>query len=168
MLTIQIDFALAKRFDMTYIDADNSKKYPYIVHRSSIGCYERTMAMLIEEYAGAMPLWLAPVQAMILPISDKYADYAGTVKAQMEAAGLRVSIDSRSESIGYKIRSARSERVPYMLIVGEEEAKAGTVSVRSREKGEEGSVAAQDLIARLTAEDKSKYIYHQHMTAEEK
>ena len=168
LLTIQIDFALAKRFDMTYIDADNSKKYPYIVHRSSIGCYERTMAMLIEEYAGAMPLWLAPVQAMILPISDKYADYASTVKAQMEAAGLRVSVDSRSESIGYKIRSARGERVPYMLIVGEEEAKAGTVSVRSREKGEEGSVAAQDFIARLTAEDKSKYIYHQHMTAEEK
>ena len=126
------------------------------------------MAILIDANAGAMTLWLAPVQAMILPISDKYADYAGTVKAQMEAAGLRVSIDSRSESIGYKIRSARSERVPYMLIVGEEEAKAGTVSVRSREKGEEGSVAAQDLIARLTAEDKSKYIYHQHMTAEEK
>lgn len=166
LLTIQIDFALAKRFDMTYIDTDNSKKHPYIVHRSSIGCYERTMAMLIEEYAGALPLWLSPVQALILPISDKFLDYAYDLKTKMEAEGLRVNVDSRSESIGYKIRSARGERVPYMLIVGEEEEKAGRVSVRSREKGDEGSLASGDLIKRLVGEDRSKYIYHQHQVAD--
>lgn len=163
LLTIQIDFALAKRFDMTYVDADNTKKHPYIVHRSSIGCYERTMAMLIEEYAGALPLWLSPVQAIILPISDKFLDYAYELKAKMEAKGLRVNVDSRSESIGYKIRAARGERVPYMLIVGEEEEKAGSVSVRSREKGEEGSIACEQLIDRLLHENESKYIYHKNM-----
>ncbi|RRD94521.1 threonine--tRNA ligase [Clostridiales bacterium COT073_COT-073] len=166
LLTIQIDFALARRFDMTYVDADNTKKHPYIVHRSSIGCYERTMAMLIEEYAGALPLWLSPVQALILPISDKYIDYANELKRRMEWQGLRVQVDTRSESIGYKIRAARGERVPYMLIVGEEEEKADAVAVRSREKGEEGVVSVDELIKRLVEEDRSKYIYHKHMSQE--
>lgn len=166
LLTVQIDFALAKRFEMTYVDQDNSKKYPLIIHRSSIGCYERTIAMLIEKYAGAMPLWLAPTQAIILPISDKYADYAERVAMTLRQEGLRIEVDHRSESIGYKIRSATKERLPYLVIVGEKEATTEQVSVRSREKGEEGTVALADFKERLVSEQMTKYIYHQHKTTE--
>lgn len=134
IITVQIDFSLAHRFEMTYVDKDGEKKYPYIIHRTSIGCYERTLAMLIEKYAGAFPTWLAPVQAKVLPISEKYHDYVEKVTNALRARGVRVEPDYRAEKIGYKIREARMERVPYMLIVGEKEAAENTVSVRSRDR----------------------------------
>lgn len=163
LFTVQIDFALAERFDMSYVDKDNIKKRPYIIHRSSIGCYERTLAMLIEKYAGAFPLWLAPTQVKLLPISDKHQAYADEVAAKLRAVGIRVDVDSRAEKIGYKIREARLERLPYMAIVGQEEEENGTVAIRSREKGDEGSVELDAFISRLVMENATKYIYHQHM-----
>jgi len=166
LFTIQIDFALAERFDMNYVDKDNTKKRPYIIHRSSIGCYERTLAMLIEKYAGAFPLWIAPTQVKLLPISDKYQEYAETVTAKLRAAGVRVDVDNRAEKIGYKIREARIEKLPYMAIVGQDEETNGTISVRSREKGDEGAVSLDEFIARIVTENATKYIYHQHMTEE--
>lgn len=163
LFTIQIDFALAERFDMSYVDKDNTKKRPYIIHRSSIGCYERTLAMLIEKYAGAFPLWIAPVQVKLLPISEKFIDYANEVAKTLRKKGVRVSIDNRAEKIGYKIREARMERAPYMVIVGQNEEEAKTVSVRSREKGDEGSMNLEVFVQRLATEIETKYIYHQHM-----
>jgi len=148
LVTIQLDFALAERFEMTYVAPDGSKKHPVIIHRTSIGCYERTLALLIEKYAAALPTWLAPTQVMVLPISDKYADYARQVEEAMHAAGLRVQTDSRAEKIGYKIREARNERVPYILVVGEKEAADGTVSLRSR-AGEEGAVPLGEAVERI-------------------
>lgn len=152
MITIQWDALLAEQFDMYYIDKDGSKKRPYIIHRTSMGCYERTLAWLIEKYAGQFPTWLAPVQAKVLPISEKYADYAGKVYDRLRAAGIRTEIDNRSEKIGYKIREARLERVPYILIVGEKEQNDGTVSVRSRFAGEEGAKTMDEVILQLTKE----------------
>ncbi len=163
LFTIQVDFALAERFDMSYIDKDNQKKRPYIIHRSSIGCYERTLAMLIEKYAGAMPLWLAPVQVKLLPISEKHIDYAEDVARALRRKGIRVDIDNRAEKIGYKIREARLERAPYMAIVGQQEEEEKTVSVRSREKGDEGSLSLENFVNRLAVEVGDKYIYHQHL-----
>ena len=122
IITVQIDFALPERFDMNYIDKDGVKKRPYVIHRTSIGCYERTLAMLIEKYAGAFPTWLAPLQVKVLPISEKYHDYADIVVAKLKAANIRVEGDYRAEKIGYKIREARNERAPFLLIVGEKEA----------------------------------------------
>lgn len=158
LFTIQIDFALAERFDMSYVDKDGEKKRPYIIHRSSIGCYERTLAMLIEKYAGALPTWMAPVQAKVLPISDKYNDYAEEVTKALRNKGLRVETDYRAEKIGYKIREARLERTPYILVVGEKEAANKEVSVRSRKNGEEGSLPLVDLVNRIVkeVEDKEK------------
>ena len=146
IITVQIDFALAERFNMTYVDKDGEKKRPYIIHRSSIGCYERTLAMLIEKYAGALPTWLCPVQAKILPISDKYNDYADKVTNELRNRGLKVETDYRAEKIGYKIREARLERTPYILVVGEKEAENNEVSVRSRKNGEEGAIALDTLV----------------------
>ncbi len=156
LFTIQIDFALAERFDMTYVDKDGEKKRPYIIHRSSIGCYERTLAMLIEKYAGAFPTWLAPVQVKVLPISDKYADYAEEVVKRFKNQGVRIEADYRTEKIGYKIREARLERVPYICVVGEKEAESNTLSVRSRKNGEEGSIDLVEFEARLLTEIANK------------
>ena len=158
IITVQIDFALAERFNMTYVDKDGEKKRPYIIHRSSIGCYERTLAMLIEKYAGALPTWLCPVQAKILPISDKYNDYADKVANELRNRGLKVETDYRAEKIGYKIREARLERTPYILVVGEKEAENNEVSVRSRKNGEEGAIALDTLINRSANEVYNKEI----------
>ncbi|MGL5822691.1 MAG: threonine--tRNA ligase [Sarcina sp.] len=149
IITVQIDFALAERFDMSYIDKDGEKKRPYIIHRSSIGCYERTLAMLIEKYAGALPTWMAPVQAKVLPLSDKYADYADKVAKDLRFNGIRVEVDHRSEKLGYKIREARLERAPYIIVVGEKEEANGEVSVRSRKNGEEGSMPFATFLANI-------------------
>ena len=156
IITIQIDFALAERFDMTYVDKDGEKKRPYIIHRSSIGCYERTLAMLIEKYAGALPTWISPVQAKVLPLSDKYADYADDVVRSLRNRGVRVEADHRTEKIGYKIREARLERVPYILVVGEKEAENKEVAIRSRKNGEEGAMSLDSFIERITAEIANK------------
>ena len=158
IITVQIDFALAERFNMTYVDKDGEKKRPYIIHRSSIGCYERTLAMLIEKYAGALPTWLCPVQAKILPISDKYNDYADKVANELRNRGLKVETDYRAEKIGYKIREARLERTPYILVVGEKEAENNEVSVRSRKNGEEGAIALDTLVNRIANEVYNKGI----------
>ena len=167
LFTIQLDFALAERFDMTYVDKDNSKKRPYIIHRSSIGCYERTLAMIIEKYAGAFPLWLAPTQVKLLPISDKHQAYADEVASKLRAVGIRVEVDDRAEKIGKKIRDTRLEKLPYMAIVGQNEEEAGSVSVRSREKGDEGSIDFNEFMSRLVVENATKHIYHQHIVEEE-
>ena len=156
IITVQIDFALAERFDMSYIDKDGEKKRPYIIHRSSIGCYERTLAMLIEKYAGAFPTWLAPVQVKVLPISDKYNDYAESIVKKFKDQGVRIEADYRAEKIGYKIREARLERSPYILVVGEQEAANNTVSVRSRKNGDEGSIDLVEFEARLLTEIANK------------
>ena len=156
LFTIQIDFAAADRFDMYYVDKDGEKKRPYVIHRSSIGCYERTLAMLIEKYAGAFPTWLSPVQVKVLPISDKYADYAEEVVKRFKNQGVRIEADYRTEKIGYKIREARLERVPYICVVGEKEAESNTLSVRSRKNGEEGSIDLVEFEARLLTEIANK------------
>ena len=156
IITVQIDFALAERFDMTYIDKNGEKKRPYIIHRSSIGCYERTLAMLIEKYAGAFPTWLAPVQAKVLPLSDKYNDYAEKIVRDLRNNGVRVEGDYRAEKLGYKIREARLERTPYILVVGEKEAENNTVSVRSRKNDDEGSIDFESFKARLLKEIANK------------
>lgn len=156
LFTVQIDFALAERFDMSYIDKDGEKKRPYIIHRSSIGCYERTLAMLIEEYAGAFPTWLSPVQVKVLPLSDKYNDYADSVIKSLRDKGIRIEGDYRAEKIGYKIRAARLERIPYILVVGEKEASNNEVSVRSRKNDDEGAMKLDIFTQRLLKEIANK------------
>lgn len=145
LITIQIDQMLAEKFGMEYTDKDGAKKNPYIIHRTSIGCYERTLALLIEKYAGAFPLWLAPEQARILPISERHHDTARAVYEKLCGAGLRVELDERSEKIGYKIREAQLQKIPYMLVVGDKEAESGTVSVRMRGEGDIGAMAVDDF-----------------------
>ena len=140
LITIQIDQLLAEKFGMEYVDKDGQKKNPYIIHRTSIGCYERTLALLIEKYAGAFPMWLAPTQVKILPIADRHLDYAYEIKRSLEEKGMRVELDDRNEKIGYKIREARLQKVPYMLIIGDNEVEKGEVSVRRR--GEDGDLGA--------------------------
>lgn len=155
IITIQIDQMLSEQFDMYYIDKDGQKKRPYIIHRTSIGCYERTLALLIEKYAGHFPTWLAPVQVKLLPISEKYEDYAKKVEAEFIANGIKVETDYRAEKIGYKIREARNERVPYIVVVGEKEAQENTLSVRC--KGEDlGSYSLDGFIAEIKEEIKNK------------
>jgi threonyl-tRNA synthetase len=158
IITVQIDFSLPHRFEMTYVDKDGEKKYPYVIHRTSIGCYERTLAMLIEKYAGAFPVWLAPVQARILPISEKYHDYVEKVVKALQTRGVRVEPDYRAEKIGYKIRDARTQRIPYMLVVGEKEAAENTVSVRSRKNDDEGAIALEAFVDRIVKEIESREI----------
>ena len=155
LITLQIDFQLASRFGMEYVDFDGSKKNPYVIHRSSIGCYERTLALLIEKYAGALPTWLSPTQVKILPVGDQ-RDYAYALQNKMQPLGMRVEVDDRNEKIGYKIREAQTEKVPYMLIVGDKEVQSGTVSVRSRKNGELGAVAADDFIKDILDEINNK------------
>ena len=149
IITVQIDFALAERFNMTYVDKDGAKRHPIVIHRTSVGCYERTLALLIEKYAGAFPVWLAPVQAKVLPISEKYNNYAHETGARLKAAGIRAETDDRSEKIGFKIREGRLERMPYLLVVGEKEAETSTVSLWSRKAGDEGSTDVDSFIARV-------------------
>ena len=158
LITIQIDQMLAQKFGMEYVDSDGTKKNPYIIHRTSIGCYERTLALLIEKYAGAFPLWLSPTQVKILPISDNYLDYAREVEMKLKKADLRVEVDTRTEKIGYKIREARLERTPYIVIVGEKEQSEKNVSVRSRKDGELGNIDLDKFIADLKEEVEKKII----------
>jgi len=160
IITVQIDFALPGRFNMTYVDSDGQKKHPFVIHRTSIGCYERTLAILIEKYAGAMPLWLAPVQVKLLPISEKYHDYVEKVLAEMKKKGIRAEMDGRNEKIGYKIREARNEKIPYFVVIGEQEQEAGTLSVTSREKGDEGKIAMEAFIEGVVHEDETRFNYH--------
>lgn len=156
LITIQIDMLLAQKFGMEYVDVDGTKRTPYIIHRTSIGCYERTLALLIEKYAGALPLWLSPTQVMIMPIADRQLDYAYKIRDMLEAKGIRTELDDRSEKIGYKIRSAQLEKIPYMLIIGDKEMETGTVSVRSRKEGDLGAVTSEDIIKRLSEEIENK------------
>ena len=158
MITIQLDMFLAERFDMTFIDKDGEKKRPYIIHRTSMGCYERTLAWLIEKYAGLFPTWLCPEQVRVLPISEKYQDYAEKVLAELKENGILATLDDRSEKIGYKIRQTRLDRVPYMLVVGQQEEEKGLVSVRSRYKGDEGQKALADFIDDICREIRTKEI----------
>ena len=158
MITIQWDALLAEQFDMYYIDENGDKQRPYIIHRTSMVCYERTLAWLIEKYAGMFPTWLCPEQVRVIPISEKYNDYAQKVEAQMREAGIRCSVDGRSEKMGYKIREARLERVPYMLIVGAKEEEEGKVSVRSRYLGDEGMKELGEFIDFIKEEIKNKTI----------
>ncbi|MEG0570582.1 MAG: threonine--tRNA ligase [Oscillospiraceae bacterium] len=156
LITIQIDQLLAEKFSMEYVDADGVKKNPYIIHRTSLGCYERTLALLIEKYAGAFPLWLSPIQAKILPIGERQLEYAKKLSDELKNAGLRVEIDERSEKIGYKIREAQLEKVPYMLIVGDKEVEADLCSVRSRKDGDKGQMPVNELIKMLVTENATK------------
>ena len=159
LITIQIDQMLAEKFGMEYVDRDGVKKNPYIIHRTTIGCYERTLALLIEKYAGAFPMWLAPVQVKLLTIADRHCDYAYDIKRRLEEKGIRVELDDRNEKIGYKIREARLQKVPYMLIIGDNEVENGTLSVRERgENGDLGSMTADEFIERAVSEDKSRVI----------
>ena len=158
LITIQVDQLLAEKFGMVYVDKDGTKKNPYIIHRTSIGCYERTLALLIEKYAGAFPMWLAPTQVKILPIADRHHDYAWEVKKALEAKGMRVEMDDRSEKVGYKIREAQLEKVPYMIILGDKDIENNTVSVRARKAGDLGAMSLEDYIARATQEIESKVI----------
>ena len=156
LITIQIDQMLAEKFGMEYTDKDGTKKNPYIIHRTSIGCYERTLALLIEKYAGALPLWMSPEQVRILPIGDNQIEYAKKLEAALRDKRVRVSVDTRNEKIGYKIREAQLEKIPYMLVIGEREMNEGTVSVRSRKGGDNGSVKAEEFIAQLLKEIEDK------------
>ena len=158
MITIQWDALLAEQFDMYYIDEKGEKKRPYIIHRTSVGCYERTLAWLIEKYAGAFPTWLAPEQVRVLPISEKYIDYAKKVEEQLKANDIDCSLDDRSEKIGYKIREARLKKIPYMLVVGQKEEEEGVVSVRSRFKGDEGQRSLEAFIDDICKEIRTKEI----------
>ena len=145
IITVQVDFALAEKFDMTYVDSDGSKKTPIIIHRTSIGCYERTLALLIEKYAGAFPLWLAPIQAKILSISEAHSEYAKKIADELNRYGFRVELDIRNEKIGYKIRESRLEKVPYMLIVGDKEMNDEKVAVKTRTGEDLGVMSLDDI-----------------------
>lgn len=158
LITIQIDQMLAKQFGMEYVDKDGTKKTPCIIHRSSIGCYERTMALLIEKYAGAFPMWLAPTQVKLLPVADRHLDYVYEIKKALQAQGMRVEVDSRSEKIGYKIREAQLEKVPYMFIIGDKDVEAQTVSVRHRKEGDLGAMKLDDFIKMAVEEIDTKAI----------
>ncbi|MCR5082212.1 MAG: threonine--tRNA ligase, partial [Parasporobacterium sp.] len=158
MITIQWDALLAEQYDMYYIDENGDKKRPYIIHRTSLGCYERTLAWLTEKYAGLFPTWLCPEQVRVLPISEKYADYAYKVDKELKANGISSSVDNRSQKIGFKIRESRLARVPYMLVVGEKEEADGNVSVRSRYEGDEGVKPLGDFIDQICKEIRTKEI----------
>ncbi|MEE0716006.1 MAG: threonine--tRNA ligase [Eubacterium sp.] len=158
MITIQWDALLAEQFDMYYVDQNGEKVRPYIIHRTSMGCYERTLAWLIEKYAGKFPTWLCPEQVRVLPISEKYEEYAQSVAKALKERHVDVTVDSRSEKIGYKIREARIDKLPYMLVVGQQEEEDGTVSVRSRFAGDEGVKPLDDFINQICKEIDTKEI----------
>lgn len=152
LITVQIDFQLAEKFGMLYVDRDGQKKHPYVIHRTSIGCYERTLALLIEKYAGAFPVWLAPTQVRVLPLTEKHHAYALEVKEMLQVKNIRVEVDSRNEKIGYKIREAQMEKIPYMLVIGDKEAADKAVAVRSRTEGDIGILPLADFIDKIAAE----------------
>ena len=156
LVTIQIDMLLAQRFGMEYVDTDGTKKYPYIIHRTSLGCFERTLAYMLEKYAGALPLWLSPEQVRILPITDRAKEYGESISAKLEEMGIRTSVDNRNEKIGYKIRQAQLEKIPYFFIVGDKEVDEGTVALRSRKEGDLGAVALDAAISRIITENATK------------
>ncbi|MBQ3030688.1 MAG: threonine--tRNA ligase, partial [Agathobacter sp.] len=158
MITIQLDCAIAENFDMYYVDQNGEKVRPYIIHRTSLGCYERTLAWLIEKYAGKFPTWLCPEQVRVLPISEKYSEYAEKVMKELKANGVDATVDNRAEKIGYKIREARMDRLPYMLVVGAQEEIDGTVSVRSRFAGDEGVKPIAEFVEQICKEIRTKEI----------
>ncbi len=166
MITIQLDMFLAERFDMTYVDKDGEKKRPYIIHRTSMGCYERTLAWLIEKYEGKFPTWLCPEQVRVLPISEKYGDYAKEVEKELKENGILATVDNRSEKIGFKIREARLAKLPYMLIIGQKEEEDKTVSVRSRFAGDEGVKPLDEFIGQICKEIRTKEIRKEEITEE--
>ncbi len=156
LITIQIDMLLAEKFGMHYTDVDGKERTPYIIHRTSLGCYERTLALLLEKYAGALPVWLMPTQVMVIPISEKHHDYAEKVHKMLEAAGVRVETDYRAEKMGYKIREAQLKKIPYMLVVGDKEAEEGTVAVRARKEEKGGTKPLTEFIEQICKEIDSK------------
>ena len=156
LVTIQIDMLLAERFGMEYVDADGTKKRPYIIHRTSLGCYERTLAYLIEKYAGALPLWLSPEQVRIMTITNRADDAANELAARLRRKGLRVETDLRNEKIGFKIREAQMQKIPYMLVLGDKEVEQNVVAVRSRKEGDLGTMSADDILAKLAEEVETK------------
>ncbi len=158
MITIQLDCEIAEKFDMYYIDQNGEKQRPYIIHRTSLGCYERTLAWLIEKYAGKFPTWLCPEQVRVLPISEKYGEYAEKVRKELARNNVDVTVDNRSEKIGYKIREARMNKVPYMLVVGQQEEEQGLVSVRSRFEGNEGQKTIEEFVDAICKEIRTKEI----------
>lgn len=168
MITIQLDMFLAERFDMSFVDKDGTKKRPFIIHRTSIGCYERTLAWLIEKYEAAFPTWLCPEQVRVLPISEKYQDYANKVVSQLKDNGILATIDERAEKIGYKIREARLSKIPYMLVVGQKEEEEGVVSVRSRFNGDEGQRPLADFMDDISREIRTKEIKKVNVVEEAK
>ena len=156
LVTIQIDMLLAEKFGMEYVDVDGTKKNPYIIHRTSMGCYERTLAYLIEKYAGALPLWLSPEQVRILPVTDRALEYGAGIEKRLNELGIRVTVDNRNEKIGYKIRQAQLEKIPYFFIVGDKEVEDNTVSLRSRKDGDLGASPLEDIIAKIVKENAEK------------
>ena len=156
LVTIQIDMLLAQRFGMEYVDVDGTKKNPYIIHRTSLGCYERTLAYLLEKYGGALPLWLSPEQVRILPVTDRAKEYGEGIAAKLQSMGIRVTVDNRNEKIGYKIRQAQLEKIPYFFIVGDKEVEDNTVSLRSRKDGDLGASPLDDVISKIAEENASK------------
>ncbi len=147
LITVQVDFQLAERFGMTYIDSDGAKQFPFVIHRTSIGCYERTLALLIEKYAGALPLWMAPTQAIIIPLTERNIDAARAVYDTLCREGFRVEFDPRNEKVGYKIREAQTEKIPYMLVIGDKESETNTVAVRCRKEGDIGTMSVEAFAA---------------------
>ncbi len=166
MITIQWDALLAEQFDMYFIDKNGEKVRPYIIHRTSLGCYERTLAWLIEKYAGKFPTWLCPEQVRVLPISEKYESYAEKVRAELARQNIDVTVDNRSEKIGFKIREARLDKLPYMLVVGQKEEEEGTVAVRSRFAGDEGSKPLAEFISAIKKEIDTKEIRKEEVPTE--
>jgi len=158
LVTIQIDFQLAQRFGLEYTDRDGTRKHPTIIHRTSIGCYERTLALLIEKYAGALPLWIAPEQVRILPIADRHVEEAERLRREMARRGIRVTVDVRDEKIGKKIREAQMEKIPYMFVLGDKEIETGCVAVRSRSGGDLGAVPVGEAFERIARETAEKSI----------
>jgi threonyl-tRNA synthetase len=154
--TIQLDFQMPDRFDLKYVGADNAEHRPVVIHRAIFGSFERFIALLIEHFAGAFPLWLAPIQAIVLPIADRHGDYARQVAARLQAGGLRVEVDERQEKIGFKIREAQLQKIPYMLVTGDREAAEGTVSVRSRVDGDIGSRKVEEFLDAALQEVRQK------------
>ena len=159
LITIQVDMFLSERFDMTYVDENGNKVYPYIIHRTSIGCYERTMALLIEKFKGAFPVWLAPEQVRVMSLTDRTEDEANAIRDNLKMYGIRAESDVRSEKIGYKIRAAQLDKIPYMLIIGDKEKEAGVVAVRSRKDGDLGTMKFEEFLAKVKKEDQDKVIW---------
>ena len=156
IVTIQVDMLLAKKFGMEYVDRDNTMKTPYIIHRTSMGCYERTLALILEKYAGALPLWIAPTQVTVIPVVQDFADYAEEVTKRLQARGIRAELDDRNEKLGYRIREAQLAKVPYMVVVGEDEKNSDSVTVRARVEGEGGKFSTDEFIEKLISEIETK------------